>query len=189
LKKGTSKNKGSSWEREIGRELSKWWSNNTNKNIFVRSINSGGWGTMHRSEGVTAHSGDIESVDGVGKPFTNKIMVEAKWYKEENSVLFEVLLNQRSQVLEWWAKCEKEATDVFKVPMLVVKFNYRVPFIVIPNYFYSEVYKVFGEPNTKASIILQLDFDDTIYKCLMVMRFDNFLDWCKPSFFHIKEEK
>lgn len=184
MKKGTSKNKGNSFERDLGRQFSIWWTKGADKNVFMRSASSGAWNTFHRKEGATAHAGDIESVDAVGRAFTNKVMVEAKWYKEENSILFEVLLNQRSQVLEWWAKCEKEATDVFKVPMLVVKFNYRIPFIVIPNYFYSEVYKRFGEPNTKASIILQLDFDDTIYKHLILMRLDNFLGWCKPEFFN-----
>ena len=153
----------------------------------MRSASSGAWNTMHRKEGATAHAGDVESADEEGRLFTNQVMIEAKWYKKEDSLLFEVLVCKKQQVLGWWAKCEKEATDVLKTPMLVVKFNQRVPFIAIPNYFYSEVYKKFGNPKAKSSLIIQLDFDDTIYKHVVIMRFDEFLAWCKPSFFTKKK--
>jgi hypothetical protein len=177
------KQKGNSFERELSQIFSLWWTNKKSKTVFMRSASSGAWNTIHRKDGATAHSGDIEASDEVGKPFTNKVMVEAKWYKAEESLLFEVLVSKKQQVLGWWSKCEKEATDVLKTPILVVKFNHKVPFIVIPNYFYSEVYKEYGSPSIKSSLIIQLDFDDTIYKHLVVMRFDDFLKWCKPEFF------
>lgn len=182
------KAKGSGWEREISRMLSLWWTEGKDKNVFMRSASSGAWNTMHRKEGVTAHSGDIEAVDSIGRPFTNHVMVETKWYKEETSLLFEILLCKRTQILAWWGKCEKEATDVMKIPMLIVKFNYQIPFLVVPNYFYSEIYETFGEPLLFPALILQLNFDDTIYKHLIVMRLDEFLNWCKPEFF-IKRTK
>ena len=183
MKKGTSKNKGSAFERFLGRELSLWWTNGEDRNIFMRSASSGAWNTMHRNEGVSAHAGDIEAADRKGKLFTDKVMVEAKWYKSEQSLLFEVLLSKRSQILEWWTKCELEATDMRKIPLLVVKFNYQIPFIVLPNYFYSEIYKTYGDPPIKSHLMAELNFDDTVYKYIVIMRFDNFLNWCKPELF------
>lgn len=188
MRKGGSKAKGNGWERELARILSLWWTDGKNKNIFIRSASSGAWSTIHRKEGVTSHIGDIEAMDREGKPLTDRVMIEAKWYRAEDSLLFEVLLSKRLQVLLWWSKCEKEATDVLKIPLLVIKFNYRVPFIVLPNYFYSEIYNNYGEPRVKSSVILQLDFDDTIYKHLIVMRFDDFLDWCPPEFFKMERK-
>ena len=182
-----SKGKGNSFEREIARELSLWWSKGKNKYVFSRSLSSGAWNTMHRTEGVTAHVGDMESVDHIGRHFTNKVMVETKWYKKEDSFLYEILLSKKIQILAWWDKCEKEATDTLKIPMLIVKFNYKVPFILFPHYLYNEIYKKYHEPNIKSSAIIRVDFDDTVYKHLVVMRLEDFLEWCKPEFFEEME--
>ncbi len=95
MKKGSSKQKGNTFERELGRIFSLWWTKGKDKNVFMRSASSGAWNTFHRKEGATAHAGDIEAVDEVGRAFTNKVMIEAKWYKAEESLLFEVLLNKR----------------------------------------------------------------------------------------------
>ena len=51
MRPGGGKAKGSSFEREIARILSLWWSKGTRDDIFGRTMSSGAWGTQRAKAG------------------------------------------------------------------------------------------------------------------------------------------
>jgi hypothetical protein len=72
--------KGSSFERELCKKLSRWWTNGADDNVFWRSSNSGGRATVRgrRTKQEERHVGDIISIDPDSEPFTNTFVIEAK---------------------------------------------------------------------------------------------------------------
>lgn len=72
--------KGSSYEREVCKLLSKWWTNGERDDVFWRSSNSGGRATMRGKSGKrTAGSyGDIAATDPIGKPLLDLFTIELK---------------------------------------------------------------------------------------------------------------
>lgn len=75
--------KGSSFEREIAKMLSLWWTRDLPEprdDIFWRTANSGGRATVRGRKGKgTANSyGDLLAVDPLGQPFIQAFTVELK---------------------------------------------------------------------------------------------------------------
>ena len=72
--------KGSSFEREVCKRLSLWWTDGQDDSCFWRTSNSGGRATARRRRGkkTRAHCGDLCAVDEVGKPLTDLITFELK---------------------------------------------------------------------------------------------------------------
>lgn len=177
-----SKDKGNRWERDISRKLSMWWSSGKNPNIFVRSASSGAWRTAHKSEGVRGQVGDIAAVDQEGQSFTDKVCIEVKFYKEEESILFESILQKRMQILKWWQKCEDEALDTRKMPWLIVKFNRKPPFIILPKEGYENIVDSIGMPEKlKTVLFMKLHFDESVFNTIIFLKLDDFLQWCKAE--------
>ena len=75
MKPGAGKQKGSSFERWVAKELSLWFSGGKRDDIFWRTHCSGMLGTR---SGFKNESGDIMSVDAVGKVFTDKYHIECR---------------------------------------------------------------------------------------------------------------
>lgn len=73
--------KGGTYEREVCRRLSRWWTgNDEDDDVFWRSSQSGGRATTRAKSGKTTrgHCGDITAVDGRGQKFVKLITVEIK---------------------------------------------------------------------------------------------------------------
>lgn len=72
--------KGSSYEREVCKKLSLWWTHGKRDDVFWRSSNSGGRATMRGKAGKrTAGSyGDIAATDPIGKPLIDLFTIELK---------------------------------------------------------------------------------------------------------------
>ncbi len=76
--------KGSSYEREIAKQLSVWWSTGLGlkerTDIFWRSSQSGGRATQRAKSGLTTHGsyGDLTALDPIGAPFIQFFCVELK---------------------------------------------------------------------------------------------------------------
>lgn len=73
MSKGSQK--GSSFERQICKALSKWWSGDDKKQVFWRSASSGGRAT--RVKGIDQF-GDIVAIEQSGFPLTNIVVIELK---------------------------------------------------------------------------------------------------------------
>jgi hypothetical protein len=179
------KGKGNVFERDIAKVLSLWWSDEKDKYVFQRTQSSGAWSTLMKHDtSLRAQAGDITSIDERGRTFADKVFVEVKWYKKEDSIFYEALTGKRVQVLEWWKKCEGEAIDAGKQPVLIVKFNNRVPFILLTYEFYMGIIGKFGMPTSiKSACYMKLHFDDSVYNTIVAMKLTDWLTWCKPEFF------
>lgn len=72
--------KGSSFEREMCRNLSLWWTGNKDDDVFWRSSQSGGRATTRAKKGkrTRGQEGDISATAPVGVPFTRLFTVELK---------------------------------------------------------------------------------------------------------------
>lgn len=176
------KEKGGGWERKVAKELSLWWSYKKSPRIFIRSASSGAWATIHKKEGVVAQVGDVAAADEEGAAFMRKVFIECKHWAKENSLLFEAILQKRSQILKWWQECEDRALDVRKQPWLVIKFNHKPPFVMFSKDFYDEMMDSLGMPkDLKCVLLIKTHFEESVFNTVMCMKFNEFLQWVKPE--------
>lgn len=95
--------KGSSFERDIARRLSLWWTHGDHDDVFWRILGSGGRATRKSRTGKNiAHAsfGDIEATDPGAFPFTSLVVVEIKRGYGRWSVC-DVLDNPVSKTQPW----------------------------------------------------------------------------------------
>jgi hypothetical protein len=73
-------NKGSPFEREICKTLSKWWTEGERDDVFWRSQASGGRATIRKKKGATlqGQEGDVCSTDPISAPLTDLFTIELK---------------------------------------------------------------------------------------------------------------
>jgi len=72
--------KGSQFERDVCRQLSLWWSNGTNDDIFWRTQTSGARATVRDKQGKRTFGqyGDVQATDPIGQPLLNNLSIEIK---------------------------------------------------------------------------------------------------------------
>jgi hypothetical protein len=72
--------KGSSFEREMAKQLSLWWSTGSREDLFWRSAGSGGRATQRAKSGKsTANSaGDLMAMDADGQKLLDVVTIELK---------------------------------------------------------------------------------------------------------------
>lgn len=79
--------KGSAYEREVCKQLGKWWSGGIRDDIFWRTSGSGARATVRSAKGqkTSGQYGDICAIDESGKDFLKIFAVELKrGYSQEN---------------------------------------------------------------------------------------------------------
>lgn len=72
--------KGSDFEREICKDLSRWWTCSDRDDVFWRTAMSGGRATVRARQGKTTAGsyGDITAIDPIGAPFLKAFALELK---------------------------------------------------------------------------------------------------------------
>lgn len=72
--------KGSSFERDMCKALSKWWTEGERDDVFWRSQASGGRATIRKKKGATlaGQEGDVCSTDPISAPLTELFTIELK---------------------------------------------------------------------------------------------------------------
>jgi len=112
---GNSKNKGNTFERAICKELSLWWSNGTNDNVFWRTASSGGRATQRGKKGKTTSNqgGDITFTDAVGEPFISMFSIEVKkgYPSYELQRILDKSENTKPSILEQWIQQAKKSHE------------------------------------------------------------------------------
>lgn len=107
--------KGSSFEREICRQLSIWWTQAPDTDVlFWRTSQSGGRATQRaksKKKTTRAHCGDICALDERGKPLTDLIAWEVKRGYPKASIhsLLDRTDDSAEQIYERWVKQAQEA--------------------------------------------------------------------------------
>lgn len=108
--------KGSNFEREICKDLSRWWTQDEDRDdVFWRSSNSGGRATVRGRKGkkTYGHAGDIAAVDPIGEPLLKFVTIEVK--RGYSSHTFAALLDRpkkaAQQTWEAWIQQAIEAHE------------------------------------------------------------------------------
>lgn len=72
--------KGPSYEREVAKQLSLWWTKGDRDDLCWRTANSGGRATVRGRKGkrTAGHAGDLGATDAAMLPFFRLVTVEAK---------------------------------------------------------------------------------------------------------------
>lgn len=72
--------KGSKFEREVCKLLSKWWTRGKRDDVFWRVSQSGGRATQRAKKGMRTYGsyGDVAAVDPIGEPLLKAFTIELK---------------------------------------------------------------------------------------------------------------
>ena len=175
--------KGFSFEREICKELSFWWTEDERDDVFWRTSGSGGRATERLKKGkLTSNSyGDMMAIDPIGQPFIDFCFVEIKrGYTKDVSVLEFVDKNKGTPILlDWW----KEAADKIsktkqKEILIIFKRDRHKKCIMFSNQFFGGIKDHYGDIFDGCYIrIMKGDFDAT------VVPYQDFLDLVNPDLF------
>lgn len=137
MRKGGGKAKGSGWERDICRFLTKWVSGQEKPYIFWRTPGSGSFVTNNVS---TDASGDIISILPEGRFFTDIISCEAKIGYDEID-LFKHFKDVKNNTLEsFWCQCIRDANKSNKYGMLVYKKSGYKPMVGVDDRLINELH-------------------------------------------------
>lgn len=127
IKKCNASQKGSSFEREICKKLSKWYSkdvlNKESDDMFWRTAGSGARATVRKKAGLkTADSyGDIQAIHQDAKPFTELFLLELKrGYSKDISVLGFVDSKKEQILIKWINKAEEERKGAKRKEVLII---------------------------------------------------------------------
>jgi len=124
VKSGGSKRKGSSFERVVCVNLSKWISHGEREDIFWRSSLSGGRATIARKGGkvLQSQAGDITAIHPSGQPYIDNFYTEIKHY---NSLDYDGLLTNTGLLSKFWKSTVAEAKFYKRHPALIAKQNHK----------------------------------------------------------------
>ncbi|SRR6266849_2458553 len=132
MRKGGSKQKGASFEREVCVMLSTWITSGTREDVFWRSAMSGGRATAAFAKGrsLGAQVGDLSCIYPKGNRFISTFAVECKFYAKLD---YEGLLTGKGKLLAFWAEINEQAKRYNKLPFLVCRQNRMHPHICLDN--------------------------------------------------------
>ena len=130
MKAGAGKLKGTEWERKVAKSLSLWLSGGLKKDWFRRSVGSGSVATVDPDWGSQA--GDISATGSEGAILTQVFLIECKHWR---FLLLESLLyGTHSLIGKAWAKAKDQAEQHGKVPMLIVREDYKEALVLVDEF-------------------------------------------------------
>ena len=158
-KKPIGATKGSTNERKLCKEISLWWSDGKDPNIFCRT-----------NEGSQApeEQGDMKARKSEGFPLMKMFCFEFKHYR--NVDLLELLDDRKEKLLlKWWNQVNEnsKSSESTKSPFLLFKRNNRKPYVALDNATVGILEEYGGLfPNDKL-----IEYTD-----IVIMRWDTFKD-------------
>lgn len=138
--------KGSQFERDISKLLSKWWTGGERDDVFWRSQQSGGRATQRakKGKGTANQQGDIQAMDPIGQPLIDRVCVELKCGYPKFGI--DCLINssqRKSFFMDFVAQCEREEADSKRGFLLIIKQNFKDPICVFDH----PVQRILGDHN------------------------------------------
>jgi len=109
--------KGSAFERKVCSQLSLWWSDGEDDDIFYRTAGSGARATARSKRGKKTENsyGDVGYTKPEGKPLIDLLLLELKrGYTTQISALdfVDQLVKRKPPILkQWWDKAEAERKE------------------------------------------------------------------------------
>jgi hypothetical protein len=133
--------KGSSYEREICKRLSLWWTDGKREDVFWRSAASGGRAKVRGRQGKQTHGqhGDICATDPIGQPLIDLFTIEIKrgYSKHTFYDLIDKPKNAALQQVEKWLlqTLESWKHSGSRTWMLIHKRDQREPMVMLDAVF------------------------------------------------------
>src|SRR5574338_1536928 len=113
----TSSRKGSKFERDIARDLSKWLGEE--KTVFWRSASSGAAATQSKNKANASHyCGDLVSIAPVSQKFIDTFYVELKHRKDIEA---HKVFTRNGFLWNTWLHTVEQAKDFNKLPLLIAR--------------------------------------------------------------------
>jgi len=114
--KRKGRGKGPSFERQISKLLSMWWSGGERDDIFWRSTTSGARSTVRQRQGKSTfgQSADITAQDPIGQPLLDFMILELKkgYTKASVADIIDKPARIKSREIEQWiVKVDQEAKE------------------------------------------------------------------------------
>jgi len=119
MKRGASKSKGSSFEREIAKFLTKWVSGQVKELYYWRSPSSGAVATLN--VGSKEISGDIIALKPEAAFLTNMFSLELKTGYPKTVFNQHLKDNKNFEIENFWKQCLRDAERAHKYPMLIYR--------------------------------------------------------------------
>jgi hypothetical protein len=131
-------NKGSAWERQISRFLTKWLTGQDKELFFYRSPGSGAVATVNL--GNKAISGDIIALKPDATILIDVFSIECKNGYKEASLDKHLKTNKSDPLKTFWIQCVSDAQKAEKSPMLIYKkLGLKSPWVGIDDNFFNHV--------------------------------------------------
>ena len=113
------KGKGSAWERDISKTLTKWLTGTEKPYVFWRAPSSGAMATI--SEENKEISGDIIALRPEGAFLTDKFSIECKVGYPTSNFHKHLKGVKNDEIRSFWSQCCGDADRADKLPMLIYK--------------------------------------------------------------------
>jgi hypothetical protein len=176
MKKGNSKKKGSSFEREISKKLSLWWTNNSRDDVFWLTSGSGARATVRSKtkKSTFGQYGDIQATDPIGQPFIDICNIELKrGYNTAtlSNVLDKTTKSKRQQLESFIIQAKNDAKAAkARVWLLVHKRDRRDPLLYCH---YSFLHALIEKDVRKNTNITYFVYENDV---ISVIKFYTFLE-------------
>ena len=191
-----SKSKGGSYEREIAKKLSNWYTNGSDPNLFYRT---GGSGSRGKTNIVGVHNqyGDIMAVGARGHDLMNMCIFELKKGYGQWDILS--LLDgtgtlENNQLLKFLDEVYEdvdianEKTEFYHHPIVIARRNRKKDIIVLEKDLLPKIFN-YDQRFTKLPRITINNVGEK-YRTIHIMNLDDFLDNVDPAIFtEIANEK
>ena len=176
--------KGSGFEREFCKQLSRWWTDGERTDIFWRSTTSGARATVRAQKGLTTANscGDICAIDPIGHDLIELISIELKRGYSGTLTLQDMIDSSQKEpsLLKFWKQAERDRrVGKRKYSWLIFKRDRRKACIVFGREFWELLMNTVGY----ATGYLVCGVSTPGVR-LYIMRLDEFLDWIDPEIFY-----
>lgn len=191
--------KGGSYELEISKRLSLWYTGGVRDDLVCRTDMSGGRATVRSKQKKVTNKylyGDLKHSDDACLPMFNKWSIECKTgygVKSKSGIVrYDVLdlldSQQDKPVLKkMWDQCVGDAEESGREPILIFRRNGRGSCILMSQKYMRELRKSYGKSvGNSVSFTMPCMFEP--YWDVVVMNFDRFLGWADPvKIFNLQE--
>src|SRR5208282_2890367 len=175
MRPGGGKNKGSSYEREIGEKISLWLSHGEHKHLLCRTVGSGAQFTTSAKKLVMAgQAGDLIAQDEKAFKLFAKFVIECKTWRDLELIRF---FAKEGLLYDALVKVKGEGEKLGRMYWLISKQNRRKDLILMP----VQAFDLLRPDND-----WHLLFNGTVY----MMQLDSFLSSIEPErFLAIQQEQ
>lgn len=177
--------KGSSFEREVCKILSLWWSKGKRDDIFWRTSGSGARAKVRskQKKSTFGQYGDIQATDPIGQPLIDLCTIELKRGYSKRTFA-DLIDKSNTAARQPYEKFISQAiTDSRNSKsytwILIVKRNGRQILILMPYFFYKDLKAKIGTPK----FVLDCIFYNGVGHKIFGTTLDNFLKKVKPTQF------